>query len=157
MYKRNILPICAAYQHVSKKLTKPQNYLWNPVSYFWRSHHMIWGWLNKYSWEILLFWGHRRKLQRLTEKWRLMASVQASFLQYLYPKFKYLWRNEGREGEKKTWERKKEKIKKGGDKNRGVKRKIKHSKADKKNNKIWKEEKKIRAATHFNYFFFHDK
>jgi len=31
------------------------------------------------------------------------------------------------------------------------------NKADERNNEIWKEEKKIEAATHFNYFFFHDK
>ena len=85
-----------------------------------------------------------------------MASVQASFLQNLYPKFKYMWRKGGREGEKKIKERKNKKIKKGGDKNRGAKGKKESNKADERNNEIWKEEKKIGAATHFNYFI-HNK
>jgi hypothetical protein len=49
-------------------------------------------------------------------------------------------KQEGREGGKQTMERKRE-----------------SNKADERNNEIWKGKKKITAATHFNYFFFHDK
>jgi len=65
-------------------------------------------------------------------------------------------RKGGREENKGEKEQKINK-KGGGDKNRGAKGMKESNKADERNNEIWKEEKKIEAATHFNYFFFHDK